>query len=213
MSVKVKTVCVGALDENCHILYCDIHKTCFIIDPGDSAERILKEIESLSLTPVAIINTHCHADHAGAVAKIKKKTGIDFYLHPEEEPVRTSDMTVEMTGFIGVAPAPAPDKKLADNQELTLCDCVKVKVLFTPGHTPGGVCFYTDGHLISGDTLFRLSIGRSDFPGGDAKTLIRSIKTRLLTLPGETIVYPGHGENSDIATERKLNPFLQGQVF
>jgi len=199
---------VGPLSVNCYIIGDDQTREAIIVDPGGNARDILDTLRREQLKPIAIINTHAHFDHLIALAELREKTGAPFWLHTDEAPVLASaSLGARMFGFAMAQPKPA-ERLLHDGDPVRVGTLV-LRVLHTPGHTPGGICLLGDGWLISGDTLFQAGIGRTDLPGGDYATLMASIRDKLLTLPDTTIVYPGHGEPTTIGEERQLNPFLR----
>jgi len=199
---------VGPLSVNCYIIGDDQTREAIIVDPGGNARDILDTLRREQLQPIALINTHAHFDHLIALAELREKTGAPFWLHTDEAPVLASaSLGARMFGFAMAQPKPA-ERLLHDGDPVRVGTLV-LRVLHTPGHTPGGICLLGDGWLISGDTLFQAGIGRTDLPGGDYATLMASIRDKLLTLPDTTIVYPGHGEPTTIGEERQLNPFLR----
>jgi glyoxylase-like metal-dependent hydrolase (beta-lactamase superfamily II) len=210
MSVTIDTVVVGPLDVNCYIAGCDEHKTCAVIDPGDSAERIMKKVGDRGYKVAMIINTHSHADHTGANAKLKAMTGALIHIHEGDAHILTHSSMSDMSAYLGIEPSPPADVLLKDGDALKICPCAQLVVIHTPGHSPGGVCLYHGDALFTGDTLFRFSVGRSDLPGGDGRTLIKSITEKLFPLPDEVTAYPGHGEPTTMGEEKKYNPFLIG---
>lgn len=184
-----------------------------IVDPGcfDQAERdeLVRTITDLNLKPVRLINTHCHIDHILGNAFVVKNYALGLEIHHGELPVLQAGMAVAGMYGIPYDPSPMPKQYLKENDEIELGG-IRLKVLFTPGHSPASICFYNekDGWLIGGDVLFYESIGRTDLPGGDHATLIKSIRTQLFTLPEDTVVYPGHGPQTTIGYEKMFNPFL-----
>lgn len=207
--MQIEVVTVGPIDENCVIVYCEHHLAGIIVDPGDSGKRIIGIIEEKGIIPKLIVNTHCHADHTGAVATLVDHFEIPFMCHEEDVWMLTDKSQIEMSDYLGVKQAPKNDATVKDGEIIDLCDDFALKVIHTPGHTPGGICLYSDGKLIVGDTLFQNSIGRSDLPGGNHETLLKSIRERLLPLPDDTVVYPGHGDTTTIGYEKEHNPFLR----
>jgi glyoxylase-like metal-dependent hydrolase (beta-lactamase superfamily II) len=207
--MKISTITVGPIDENCYIVYCDKHKTAIIVDPGDSSAKIIRHIDEAGLKPGMIITTHCHADHTGAVAKLTEYYEIPFFCHADDEWMLDNLEQKEAARYLGLAVPPKNDDALTDGELVDLCDDYSLKVVHTPGHTPGGICLLGHGILIVGDTLFKTSIGRSDLTGGNHALLLKSIRERLLTLPDDTVVYPGHGEPTTIGYEKEHNPFLR----
>jgi hydroxyacylglutathione hydrolase len=198
---------VGPLQTNCYIVGCEDTKEGAIIDPGGDAKRILAEVERLGLKIKYIINTHGHFDHTLANKGVVKATGASLAIHSADAPALTEGGGAFFFGVIGKASPPA-DTILEEGQVLTL-GRIELKVLHTPGHSPGSICLYSEeeGVLFDGDVLFNAGMGRYDLPGGDYRVLMESIK-RLLTLPDDTIVYPGHGPATTIGHERRSNPFL-----
>ena len=179
-------------------------KQCLIVDPAYDAERIIGEIEKLQAFPAAVLLTHGHYDHIMAVNEITEHFDLPVICSSLEDAV-LRDPALNLSGAYTVE----ADTLLADEQELTLAG-MRIKALSTPGHTAGGMCYYLPDEevLFSGDTLFWRSVGRSDLPTGDEKTLLQSIRKKLLPLPDETYVLPGHGPASTIGAERRQNPFI-----
>jgi len=205
--LKVETIPVGYIGTNCHIVYCDETAEAFVVDPGGDPQLIIKKIESLAIKPIAILITHGHLDHIGANDVIAKKYSVPVYIHEADAAMLTS-AEKNLSAMLGAGfVCKGADKFIGDNDELAL-GRHKFKVIHTPGHTPGGVCFFADRVLLSGDTLFKQSVGRTDFPGGSAKILTDSIKNKLFCLPEETVVYPGHEGKTTIGYEKKHNPFI-----
>jgi len=199
---------IGPLGVNCYILGDEHTRQAVVIDPGGNPREILKTIEKRALKIIAIVNTHAHFDHVLALTEVRAATGAPFLLHAGEAQILASaQMSGAMFGMAMRQPAP-PDRLLNDGDTIPV-GALRLKVLHTPGHTHGGICLLFDNRVIVGDTLFQSGIGRTDFPGGDYATLMTSIRDKLLTLPDETIVYPGHGPATTIGEERALNPFLR----
>lgn len=205
--MRIDTIVVGPLGVNCYIL--SEGGSAVIVDPGGDAAEIVRFLESNGLKPAAIVNTHGHFDHIGAIDELMKKYDIPFYIHRDDEfLVGHGAQTAMMFG----APEqvnPSVTNYLEDGQELEIGG-VRMKILHTPGHSPGGVSIYLEeiSSVITGDTLFLESIGRSDFPYASHDQLIGGIKSKLAVLPDDTKVYPGHGPESSIGHEMKYNPFL-----
>lgn len=209
---KVEVFVFNPFQENTFLIH-DDSKECVIIDPGcyDSQEyeNLEKFISSNELKPVKIINTHCHVDHIIGNGLLKKQFQIPIMAHEEEVPL--NENAVEMAGMIGLAieKPPAIDIYLKDGEEVVFGQTA-LQVLHVPGHSPGGIALYNreEGFVIAGDALFNGSIGRTDLPGGDYNTLIHNIQTKLIPLPCETKVYPGHGPATTILSEKQNNTFL-----
>ena len=205
--LRVETIQVGYIGTNCHIAYDDESKLAIIVDPGGEPGKIAKLITKLAVKPVSIVNTHGHLDHIGANDFLADKYVVPVHIHSADADMLT-DSAKNLSGMFGNGFVCKPaDKLLEHGDELILGDYV-FRVIHTPGHTPGGCCLYTVGHLFSGDTLFKAAIGRTDFPGGSARTLTNSIKTGLFVLPADTVVYPGHEDNTTIGYEKRSNPFI-----
>ena len=206
----VETFPVGPLGCNCAVIADPETKEAVVLDPGDEPDRILEALRRNGLRVVALLHTHAHFDHVGVTARMKKETGAPILLHEEDLPIyaRLPEQG-RLFGFHFEAPEPV-DRTLSDGDRIP-CGGGFLEVLHTPGHTPGSVCLRLSGGspvLFSGDTLFRRSIGRTDLPGGSTPQILSSIETKLLTLPGDLAVLPGHGEPTTIAEESRLNPFL-----
>jgi glyoxylase-like metal-dependent hydrolase (beta-lactamase superfamily II) len=203
----IENIVVGPLEVNCYILGCDDTREAAIIDPGGDAEEIIKAVEKGKLTPKLIINTHAHFDHVGGVKTLQDHFRIDFLLH-KDDLFLIESLNEQATSF-GLGSMPRPEvNKFVNNEDKVSFGQKVVKVIHTPGHTPGGVCYYVDNNIFVGDTMFAGSIGRTDFPGGSYETLIKSIKERLFPLGDSVTVYPGHGPSTTIGNEKSHNPFL-----
>jgi len=204
----IKKLEVGPIMANCFILGCESTKEAVVIDPGDDADRILMELAKAELRVKVLINTHGHFDHVGANKQMKEATGADIAIHPEDEPMLEELSRSAMMFGLSAENSPPADRVLNQDDEISFGD-ITLKVIHTPGHSRGGICLYTKGHLFAGDTLFAGSIGRTDLPGGDYDTLISSIKEKLLMLDDDTIVYTGHGPETTIGKEKQINPFIR----
>lgn len=207
-AMKIQMYVVSVCATNCYFAINDDTKEVLIIDPGASAKQLAEKVKEHGLKPAGILLTHGHFDHAGAAEELAQLLDVKIYAH-EAEQETLENPGLNLSGWEGVTETYHADVYVKDEQELELAG-FKVKVLFTPGHTVGGCCYYftEQGALFSGDTLFEGSIGRTDFPKGSASQLIRAIKDKLMILPEETAVYPGHGDMTGIGMERVNNPFL-----
>jgi len=206
----LETFPVGPLRCNCTLLGDEEAGEAIVIDPGDEISRIHRRLTELGLTLKQILITHAHIDHVGGALKLKRLTGAPILMNENDLPLLA--MMEAQANWLGV-PTPetaAPDGSLADGQRVGL-DSYPAQVIHTPGHTQGSVClhFVPLKTVIAGDTLFAGSIGRTDLPGGDGRQILDSIASRLLTLPEETRVIPGHGAETTIGEERESNPFLR----
>lgn len=201
---------VGPFGSNCYIVGSEDTKEGLIIDPGADADTILANVAEMGLDIKLIVITHSHIDHVGALARVKEATGATFAMHKDEGDGKIMQGIARMLGSLmggSVGPMPNPDRLLEDGDTIEVGD-IELAVLHTPGHSPGGISLYGHGALFSGDTLFNFGIGRTDFPGCSHNVLIESIRTKLMTLPDETVVFPGHGPRTTIGNERRYNPFL-----
>jgi len=205
----VRRVVVGPLMENVYIVGSQTTKECMVIDPGAEAKRIMDEVNRLGLTVKLIVNTHGHGDHTSAVAGVKATTGAPYAIHQADMPLLKGGSSWARQAVPDYQPPPEPDRFLQEGDVLAVGE-FSFRVLETPGHTLGGISLYGHGLVFTGDTLFQGSIGRSDMEGGNGRQLIESIFGKLLTLPEETVVLPGHGMQSTIGEEKRSNPFLQG---
>lgn len=204
----VRGVVVGLFQENCYIIGSRQTGEAICFDPGDEVDEIKALAREMRVTITKIACSHAHLDHIMAVRALKEATGAPFLLHRNDLELsrRMPEAARSLLGRVE-PPAPEPDGFMADGDDVEIPG-VSFKVLHTPGHTPGSICLYGHGLLFSGDTLFQQSIGRTDFPGGSFPQIMESIVTRLMTLPDETIVRPGHMEQTTIGAERRANPFV-----
>lgn len=206
--LKVEQYVVGPVQTNCYFAINDDTKEVLVIDPGASADQLAKKICQEKLTPIAILLTHGHFDHAGGAEELAKH--FDIKIYAEEHEKETLDtLSLNLSGWEGVQKTYHADVFLKNEQEIDLAG-FHIRVFHTPGHTVGGCCYYFpyQNVVFSGDTLFCTSVGRTDFPKGSAAQIIRSIKEKLLPLPDETTVYTGHNDITTIGAERMYNPYL-----
>ena len=208
----VKQFEVGNFSIFCYLIGDENAKEGLFIDPADEADMLLKEAASNKLTIKYIVNTHSHIDHVMGNREMVRRTGAKIILHEADAPGLRNTPRDIMEMFGGVESPPA-DILVTDGQQIHVGD-VALQVIHTPGHTPGGMCLYADGMVFTGDTLFVGSVGRTDFPGGSYPELERSIRTRLYSLPGDTMVLPGHNygirPTSTIEQERRTNAVIRG---
>ena len=202
----LRKLVVGPFASNCYIVGSESSKEGMIIDPGDEAEVILRNVKDLELEIRSIVLTHGHIDHIGALKEVKEATGAEVAIHTDEAKSLQRQSSSTLLGLAYPTPLP-PDRLLQDGDSMDIGD-LHFSVLHTPGHSPGGICLLEKGVIFSGDTLFNFGIGRYDLPGGSYSQLMNSIHTKLMTLPDNTTVYPGHGPDTTIGTERRGNPFL-----
>lgn len=209
----VKAFTFSPVQENTYVIYNE-QGHAFIIDPGcyfdEEREELACFLHQNKLTPVKLLNTHCHLDHVFGNKWVHEQYGLELHLHPNEKQVLDFAPASGLMWNLPFDNYNGPLHWLNEGDEILL-DTDKLKILFAPGHAPGHVCFYCEaqGFVIGGDVLFRQSIGRTDLPGGNHETLLNSIRTQLFVLPDETIVYSGHGQPTTIGYEKKYNPFLQ----
>jgi hydroxyacylglutathione hydrolase len=202
----IKKIIAGLYAVNCYILFDEISKETAVIDPGGNTEEIIGEIENLSGSIKYVILTHGHFDHTGGVSILIKRYGAKLIINKKDEDLVLGEENIygpygENGSFIKA------DFYVKEGDEFYLGQN-KIKCIETPGHSPGGMCYYIDGSLFSGDTLFLFSVGRYDLYGGDYESLMKSIKEKLFILPEDTIVYPGHGPKTIIKNEKKFNQYV-----
>lgn len=204
-------VTVGSYATNCYILADEETKEAIVVDPGSEPDRILSKIEKNDLKVKHIVLTHAHGDHIGAIKEIKAATGAEILLHHDEAYMLENASKNFSKAIQGKEVSILADKTIGEGDKLTIGN-IKIEVIHTPGHTFGGICLYvpTEKILITGDTLFYGSVGRSDLEGGNHKQLIQGIIEKIMKLDDSVTVYPGHGSTTSIGFERRKNPFIQG---
>lgn len=204
---EIITIPVGALESNCYLVFCEKTRETIVVDPGEDAQIICKSIDDNRLNPVYIINTHGHVDHIGANGAIKERFNVPIAIHACD-----ADMLINpkanLSVFIGDDIVSPPADQLLNDGDILHFGDEEMKVIHTPGHSQGGICLHTGKILISGDTLFKGSVGRSDLPGSDYESLMDSLQNLINSLKEDTVVYPGHGPKTTIGTEKRSNPFL-----
>ena len=206
--MKVQTVVVGPLETNCYLVYCEATRECAIVDPGADPDRIFLEISELSLKPTALLNTHGHLDHIGANRDMKDHYAVPLMIHASDKPFLDSVQNNELRFWLNAKDSPSADRYLEEGQDIPIGRS-SLRVIHTPGHTPGSVCFLGKDFLLSGDTLFCEGVGRTDLPGGSGRQLEESIRTKILTLPDGLDVFPGHGPRTTVGREKSNNPFVE----
>ncbi len=203
----VKSITTGSFYENVWIVGDEVSRDAIIIDPGDEVNLIINKIEEFELVPITILATHAHPDHIGAAAEIQKRYNIPFAIHTEEKSILDSFIPIaQMLGF-GNIELPEISYYFVDGQILEESN-FRVKVIHTPGHTPGSVCFLMGKYLFAGDTIFNGSVGRVDIPGGSWNELEKSLR-KISELPEDTVLYPGHGQSTTLKEELSSNPYLK----
>jgi len=211
-SMFIKQMSVGPMNVCCYLVACQSTKKGAVIDPGGDEDRILAAVEQEGITVEYIINTHGHLDHVCGNGKIKQETGASIIMFQTDKEFFERPEVRQYFSGLGLKESPPVDKTVKDGDVITIGN-EALKVLHTPGHTPGGMCLYNPPNLFTGDTLFVGGVGRTDFPGGDTATLMKAIQEKVLTLPPDTVIWPGHGyggDSSTIETEKRSNPFLTG---
>jgi hydroxyacylglutathione hydrolase len=204
-SLKIDIIEVGDFITNCYLVHDNGRGV--VIDPGDDSGRILDLINKTKVKIEKIILTHGHIDHIRAVPEIKQATGAPVLIHPQDAEMLT-EAKANLSYYHDIAFSTEPADGLLNENDTFAVSKYQFKVIHTPGHTPGGISFYTDGIIFTGDALFWGSIGRTDFPGSSHESLINAITDKLLILPDDTKVYPGHGPQTTIGYERTTNPWL-----
>jgi hydroxyacylglutathione hydrolase len=210
--LMVRGVVVGLFQENCYIIGSRRTREAVVVDPGDQPEEILALARDMGVQVTRIVCSHAHLDHVMAVRPVQEATGAPFLLHPDDLGI-AAKVPEQVARLLGreLLPPPEPTFLLGDGDDVEIAG-VQLRVLHTPGHTQGSVSLYTAGMLFSGDTLFRGSVGRTDLEGGNTTQLMTTIVDRLLELPDDTIVLPGHMQETTIGRERQGNPFIRQEL-
>jgi glyoxylase-like metal-dependent hydrolase (beta-lactamase superfamily II) len=207
--LQIQQFTVGAFAENPYLLWCSDTMHAIIVDPGDEADMVWQAIEDAGVRLQAIVLTHAHLDHVGAVTAIRERAHVPVYLHPADDDLLAMVPAQARMFGLHLEPVAPADQPLAHGDVISVGN-VSFTVLHTPGHSPGSVCLYAadEKTLIAGDTLFRRGVGRTDLPGGSWEQLAQAIHTHLWPLPDDVRAYPGHGPATTIGEERRLNPFV-----
>lgn len=205
----LEKITVGPLLENCYIVADESTHEGIVIDPGDEADRILRRVDALGLKIDKIVNTHAHVDHVCAVQAVKESLNAKFCLHPAES--MHLPRLLESAAMFGILNARVPEVDVAlSHGDVIHFGSLAMRVVHTPGHTPGHCVLVVGSDVFCGDLIFASSIGRTDFPGGDYPTILASLEAAILTLPNDARLHPGHGPSTTVAVEREYNPFLRG---
>ena len=207
--MKIVQIPNGQFVENCYLVTDEASRECVVIDPGEEAGLILRRITEAGVRTVAIWVTHAHLDHVMGVPRLSRETRAPIYLHPADRELYDHVIQQGLAFGIRVESLPPPDREFVPGETVRV-GTVGFTVRHAPGHSPGSVCLVGDGVVFTGDVLFAGSIGRTDLPGADFDTLIRSIERELLVLPDSTMVYSGHGPETTVGRERGTNPFVAG---
>ena len=206
---------VGFMAVFCYVVACPETKEALVIDPAGDEEAIVQSAEDRGLALKYIVNTHGHADHTCGNGRVQELTGAKIILHTLDEQMFNTPEGHAMARQWGFALSPPADILVEDGDRITIGH-VSLEVIHTPGHSPGGICLYAPGHVFTGDTLFVSGIGRTDLPGASMHQFMKAIKERLMTLPGDTVVWPGHNygprPSSTIEIEKQTNPWLGGGI-
>jgi glyoxylase-like metal-dependent hydrolase (beta-lactamase superfamily II) len=204
----LEKIIIGDLQTNCYMIADKDTQEAAVIDPGGEVASILETAKKHGLDIKYIINTHGHIDHIQGNAPLKEATNAEILIHQKDAGMLTNPLMNGSAIFLGRSVKSPPADKFVEEGDIIEVGALKLEVLYTPGHTNGGISIKLGNRIFVGDTLFHLSIGRTDLPGGSYDRLINSIQEKMLSLPDETLVYPGHGESTSIGAERKRNPYI-----
>lgn len=206
--MRMKSFTVGPLGVNCYVLQDDFSDAGLVIDPGGNAEELLQYLKQEHISLQTIVNTHGHGDHIGADDRLRQATGARLLIHAADAPM-LADARANLSAYMGFTVQAAPTDAFLQDGETLQVGHMSFTVLHTPGHSPGGICLFGEGVLFSGDSLFAESIGRCDFPGASETELVAALQKKILPLPDDVKVYPGHGPGTTIGWERQHNSYLQ----
>ena len=210
--MKIRQIKLSKMATFCYIIYDEYSKNCALIDPAFDTNKIMDIVKKDGYKVTHLINTHNHSDHSAGNAAIISKTGAKLLIHKSDAQKLGNFLNATFSMFLGGKGSPKPDTLLEDGDDITLGK-TSLKILHTPGHTKGGICIYADGNIITGDTLFVGAVGRTDLPGGSFSELLKSIHSKIYSLPDETIVWPGHDygltPKSTVGNEKKNNPYTK----
>jgi glyoxylase-like metal-dependent hydrolase (beta-lactamase superfamily II) len=214
--VDIEQIMVGRMAVFCYIVSCPKTKEALIIDPGGDEDKVAARIKEKGLKLKYIVNTHAHGDHTTGNAKLIELTGAKLIVHEEDNKFLVAGVMSEVSRQMGFTPSPPADIAVKDGDKIEIGEA-SLEVIHTPGHSPGGMCLLGGGNLFSGDTLFVGGIGRTDLPGSSHEQFMTSLKEKLLTLPDDTVVWPGHDygpkPSSTIGLEKIANPFLRQMIY
>ena len=205
--MKIISLQVGNLGTNCYLAYDEQTLDGVVIDPGGEGARVVREVANQHIKVQAILLTHGHADHIMALKHVREALQVPVIIHKEDETM-LGDVKRNLSFFVGETISYTSVDRLVDDEEVVTLGSLSFKVLHTPGHTPGGCCFQFGLDVFCGDTIFSESIGRTDLPGGSYAQILQSIQGKIMTLPDDTSLYPGHGPKTTVGWERRMNPFL-----
>ncbi len=205
--MKIERFACGPLDANCYIIFQEGSATCAVIDPAD-ADAVLSRLQSHGLSCTHILLTHGHFDHILGVSKLRAVTGAQVCIH-EADAFMLQNENASLAAMVNAHIGPCHADLLLKDGDLIEAGGLSFRVIHTPGHSPGGVCYWVEDVLFSGDTLFYRSVGRADFPGADPQLLIESVMNKLFSLPGDAVVYPGHMRKTTLEYERENNPYCR----